>query len=128
LDRIKEKIAEAVVPACQGLGQQVTTSLEQAAMERTEVEEAEGTIPALPATEDNQRKEILLNLDEQCAIEYIINQQRVTESQLRDVCHISNPVRVMNHLIEKMEQCNFPWISTEESQNGELIYMWSAPE
>ena len=128
LDRIKEKIAEAVVPACQGLGQQVTTSLEQAAMERTEVEEAEGTIPALPATEDNQRKEILLNLDEQCTIEYIINQQRVTESQLRDVCHISNPVRVMNHLIEKMEQCNFPWISVEESEDGELIYLWQAPE
>ena len=128
LDRIKEKIAEAVVPACEGLGQPATTSLEQAAMERTEVEEVEGTIPALPATEDNQRKEILLNLDEQCAIEYIINQQIATESQLRDVCHISNPVRVMNHLIEKMEQCDFPWISVEESEDGELIYLWQAPE
>ena len=128
LDRIKEKIAEAVVPACEGLGQPATTSLEQAAMERTEVEEVEGTVPALPATEDNQRKEILLNLDEQCAIEYIINQQIVTELQLRDVCHISNPVRVMNHLIEKMEQCDFPWISVEESEDGGLIYLWQAPE
>ena len=82
----------------------------------------------LPVAANDQRKEILLNLDEQSAIEYIINQEVVTESQLRDACHISNPIRVMNCLIEKMEQCNFPWISTEESQDGELIYLWSAPE
>ena len=124
LDRIKDRIAEAVVPACQGLGQQVVMDSEEAA----EVDEVEGVDSALPVAANDQRKEILLNLDEQSAIEYIINQQIVTESQLRDVCHISNPIRVMNHLIEKMEQCNFPWISTEESQNGELIYMWSAPE
>lgn len=97
-------------------------------MECTEVAEVEETASDLPVTENDQRKEILLNLDEQCAIEYMINQQVVTESQLRDVCHISEPIRVMNCLIEKMEQCNFPWISTEESQRGELIYMWSAPE
>ena len=128
LDRIKNRIAEAVVPACQSLGQRVVTDSEQAAKETPEVEEIEEGDSGLPVAANDQRKEILLNLDEQCAIEYIINQQVVTESQLRDVCHISNPIRVMNHLIEKMEQCNFPWISTEESQNGELIYMWSAPE
>ena len=128
LDRIKNRIAEAVVPACQSLGQQVVTDLEEAAEEIPEVEEAGEVDSGLPVAADDQRKEILLNLDEQSAIEYIINQQVVTESQLRDVCYISNPIRVMNRLIEKMEQCNFPWISTEESQNGELIYMWSAPE
>jgi hypothetical protein len=128
LDRIKDRIAEAVVPACQGLSQQVAISSEQVPMESMETTEIEETASDLPVVEDNQRKEILLNLDEQCAIEYMINEQVVTESQLRDVCHISNPVRVMNHVIEKMERCNFPWISTEESQNGELIYMWSAPE
>ncbi len=128
LDRIKDRIAEVVFPACQGLSQQVAISSEQVPMESTETAEIEETASDLPVAEDNQRKEILLNLDEQCAIEYMINEQVVTESQLRDVCHISNPVRVMNHVIEKMEQCNFPWISTEESQNGELIYMWSAPE
>lgn len=128
LDRIKDRIAEAVVPACQSLGQQVAISSEQVPMECTEVAEVEETASDLPVTENDQRKEILLNLDEQCAIEYMINQQVVTESQLRDVCHISEPIRVMNCLIEKMEQCNFPWISTEESQRGELIYMWSAPE
>ena len=128
LDRIKDRIAEAVVPACQSLGQQVVTESEEAVEETAEVDEVGGVDSDLPVAADNQRKEILLNLDEQSAIEYIINQQVVTESQLRDVCHISNPIRVMNHLIEKMEQCNFPWISTEESQNGELIYMWSAPE
>ena len=128
LDRIKERIVETVVPACQSLGQEAVTSLEQAAMERTEVEEVEETTSALPAAANNQHKEILLNLDEQCAIEYIINRQIVTESQLRDGCHIFNPVRVMNHLIEKMDQCNFPWISVEESEDGELIYTWEAPE
>ena len=128
LDRIKDRIAEAVVPACQSLGQQVATGLEQAAVDLTEVEEIEEAASNLPATENNQRKEILLNLDEQSAIEYMINQQMVTESQLRDVCRISNPIPVMNRLIEKMEECNFPWISTEESQNGEHIYMWNAPE
>ena len=128
LDRIKNRIAEAVVPACQSLGQRVVTDSEQAARETPEVEEIEKVDSGLPIAANDQRKEILLNLDEQCAIEYIINQRVVTESQLRDVCRISNPIRVMNHLIEKMEQCNFPWISTEESQNGELIYMWSAPE
>ncbi len=111
-----------MVPACQNLGQRVVTDSEQT------VEEIEEVDSSLPVAANDQRKEILLNLDEQSAIEYIINQRVVTESQLRNVCHISNPVRVMNHLIEKMEQCNFPWISTEESQNGELIYMWSAPE
>ena len=128
LDRIKDRIAEAVVPACQSLGQQVTISSEQVPRECTEIVEVEDTASNVPVIEDNQRKEILLNLDEQCAIEYMINQQVVTESQLRDVCDISNPVRLMNRLIEKMEQCDFPWISTEEGQNGELIYMWSAPE
>ena len=128
LDRIKDRIAEAVVPACQSLGQQVVMDSEEAAEEATEVNEVEGVDSDLPVAANDQRKEILLNLDEQSAIEYMINQQIVTESQLRDVCHISNPIRVMNHLIEKMEQCNFPWISTEEGQNGELIYMWSAPE
>ena len=128
LDRIKDRIAEAVVPACQSLEPRVVTDSEQAAKETPEVEEIEEVDSGLPAAANDQRKEILLNLDEQCAIEYIINQQVVTESQLRDACHISNPIRVMNCLIEKMEQCNFPWISTEESQNGELIYMWSAPE
>ena len=128
LDRIKDRIAEAVVPACQRLGQQVVTEPVQAAAEPPEVEEIGEVDSGLPVATDDQRKEILLNLDEQSAIEYIINQQVVTESQLRDTCHISNPIRVMNCLIEKMEQCNFPWISTEESQNGELIYMWSAPE
>ena len=128
LDRIKDRIAEAVVPACQSLGQQVVTGSEQATEETPEAEEVGEVDSGLPVAANDQRKEILLNLDEQCAIEYIINQQVVTESQLRDVCHISNPIRVMNRLIEKMEQCNFPWISTEESQNGELIYMWSAPE
>ena len=128
LDRIKDRIAEAVVPACQSLGQQVVTDSDQATEEISDVAGVEEVDSDLPVTADNQRKEILLNLDEQSAIEYIINQQIVTESQLRDVCHISNPIRVMNRLIEKMEQCNFPWISTEESQDGELIYMWSAPE
>ena len=128
LDRIKERIAEAVVPACQSLGQQVEMDSGQVAIETTEVEEVEEAASDLPVTENNQGKEILLNLDEQCAIEYIINQQMATESQLRDVCQISNPIRVMNHLIEKMEQCNFPWISMEENQSGELVYMWSAPE
>ena len=128
LDRIKDRIAEAVVPACRRLGQQVVTEPEQAAEETPEVEEIGEVDSDLPVAANDQRKEILLNLDEQSAIEYIINQQVVTESQLRDACHISNPIRVMNCLIEKMEQCNFPWISTEESQNGELIYMWSAPE
>lgn len=128
LDRIKDRIAEAVVPACQSLGQQVVTGSEQTPEEIAEVEEAGEVDSGLPVATNDQRKEILLNLDEQCAIEYIINQQVVTESQLRDACHISNPIRVMNCLIEKMEQCNFPWISTEESQNGEPIYMWSAPE
>ena len=128
LDRIKDRIAEAVVPACQSLGQQVVTNSEETVEETAEVERVRQIDSDLPVAADDQRKEILLNLDEQCAIEYIINQQVVTESQLRDTCHISNPIRVMNCLIEKMEQCNFPWISTEESQNGELIYMWSAPE
>jgi hypothetical protein len=128
LDRIKDRIAEAVVPACQSLGQQVVTGSEQATEETPEIEEIGEVDSGLPVAANDQRKEILLNLDEQCAIEYMINQQVVTESQLRDVCHVSNPIRVMNRLIEKMEQCNFPWISTEESQNGELIYMWSAPE
>ena len=128
LDRIKERIAEAVVPACQSLEQQVEMDSGQVAIETTEVEEVEEAASDLPVTENNQGKEILLNLDEQCAIEYIINQQMATESQLRDVCQISNPIRVMNHLIEKMEQCNFPWISMEENQSGELVYMWSAPE
>ena len=128
LDRIKDRIAEAVVPACQGLGQQVVMGSEQAAEEIPEFEEVGEVDSELPVAANDQRKEILLNLDEQCAIEYMINQQIVTESQLRDVCHISNPMRVMNRLIEKMEQCNFPWISTEESQNGERMYMWSAPE
>ena len=128
LDRIKDRIAEAVVPACQSLGQQVVTDSEEAAAETTEVDEVGEVNSDLPVAANDQRKEILLNLDEQSAIEYIINRQIVTESQLRDVCHISNPIRVMNRLIEKMEQCNFPWISTEESQDGEFIYMWSAPE
>lgn len=128
LDRIKDRVAEAVVPACQSLGQQVVTESEETVEETAEVDEVGGVDSDLPVAADNQRKEILLNSDEQSAIEYIINQQVVTESQLRDVCHLSNPIRVMNCLIEKMEQCNFPWISTEESQNGELIYMWSAPE
>ena len=128
LDRIKQRIAEAVIPACQSLGQQVGMDSEQVTMECTEVEDVEEAASDLPVTENDQRKEILLNLDEQCAIEYIINQQIATESQLRDVCQISNPIRVMNQLIEKMEQCDFPWISMEESQSGELIYMWSAPE
>ena len=128
LDRIKDRIAEAVVPACQSLGQHVVTGSEETAEETPEVDEVAEVDAGLPVVAGDQRKEILLNLDEQSAIEYIINQQVVTESQLRDACHISNPIRVMNHLIEKMEQCNFPWISTEESQNGELIYMWSAPE
>lgn len=128
LDRIKERIAEAVVPACQSLGHQVEMDSGQVAMESTTVEEIEEAASDLPTTENNQRKEILLNLDEQCAIEYIINQQMATESQLRDVCQISNPIRVMDRLIEKMERCNFPWISMEESQRGELIYTWSAPE
>ena len=120
LDRIKDRITEAVVPACQSLGQQP--------MERTETAELEETVSGLPVTGDNRYKEILLNLDEQCAIEYMINQQVTTESQLRNICHISNPVGVMNHLIKKMEQCELPWISTQESQSGELIYMWNAPE
>lgn len=128
LDRIKDRIAEAVVPACQSLAQPVVKNSEEALEETPEIEEIGEIDSGLPVAADDQRKEILLNLDEQCAIEYIINRQVVTESQLRDVCHVSNPIRVMNHLIEKMEQCNFPWISTEESQNGELIYMWSAPE
>ncbi len=134
LDRIKDRIAEAVVPACQSLEQQVATSLEQAAVDPTEVEEIgeigeiEEAASNLPATANNQQKEILLNSDEQSAIEYMINQQIVTESQLRDVCRISNPIPMMNRLIEKMEECNFPWISAEENQNGELIYMWNAPE
>ena len=128
LDRIKDRIAEAVVPACQSLAQPAVTNSEEAVEETPEIEEIGEIDSSLPVAANDQRKEILLNLDEQCAIEYIINQQVVTESQLRDACHVSNPIRVMNHLIEKMEQCNFPWISTEESQNGELIYMWSAPE
>lgn len=128
LDRIKDRIAEAVVPACQSLAQPAVTNSEEAVEETPEIEEIGEIDSGLPVAANDQRKEILLNLDEQCAIEYIINQQVVTESQLRDACHVSNPIRVMNRLIEKMEQCNFPWISTEESQNGELIYMWSAPE
>ncbi len=128
LDRIKDRITEAVVPTCQNLAQPVVTNPEEAVEETPEIEEIGEIDSGLPVAADDQRKEILLNLDEQCAIEYIINQQVVTESQLRDACHVSNPIRVMNRLIEKMEQCNFPWISTEESQNGELIYMWSAPE
>ena len=128
LDRIKDRIAEAVVPACQSLAQPAVTKSEEAVEETPEIEEIGEIDSGLPVAANDQRKEILLNLDEQCAIEYIINQQVVTESQLRDACHVSNPIRVMNRLIEKMEQCNFPWISTEESQNGELIYMWSAPE
>ncbi len=128
LDRIKDRIAEAVVPACQSLAQPAVTNSEEAVEETPEIEEIGEIDSGLPVAANDQRKEILLNLDEQCAIEYIINQQVVTESQLRNACHVSNPIRVMNRLIEKMEQCNFPWISTEESQNGELIYMWSAPE
>lgn len=127
LDRIKDRIAEAVVPACQSLGQQAATSSPDS-MACTETEALEAAVLNPPVTGNGQHKEILLNLDEQCAIEYIVNQQVVTESQLRDVCHISNPVDVMNHLIEKMEQCDFSWISTEESQGGESIYTWNAPE
>ena len=127
IDRIRDRIAETVVPACQSLEHQVAIS-SQVPMGCTEAAELEETVSALPVPGDNQHKEILLNLDEQCAIEYMVNQQVITESQLRDVCHISNPVGVMNHLIEKMEQCDFRWISREENESGELIYMWNAPE
>ena len=128
LDRIKDRIAEAVGPACQGLEQRVATGVDQVATEGAETEEVETAASNLPTTESDRRKEILLNLDERCAIEYMRDQQIATESQLRDVCHIANPTHVMNHLIEKMERCNFHWISAEENQNGEFVYTWGGPE
>ena len=130
MDLIKEWIAEAVVPSDQS---------------RTREREAAGTCPNRvvtglpvnlkngeasshpPAAEDNQRKELPLDSDERNAIQYLVNQQIATESQLGNACHISNLTSVMGRLIEKMERCNFPWISVEEDDSGELIYIWNAP-
>jgi uncharacterized membrane protein len=128
LDLIKDWIAEAVVPACQSRPrrQQVGTNPEQAAVESTSGSKEGASDPLVKA--NDQRKEIPLNSDEQRAIQYVINQQMVTESQLRDVCRISNPIRVMDRLIEKMERSNFPWISAEANENGEFIYTWNAPD
>ena len=129
LDLIKDWIAEAVMPACQSRarrGQRTGTSPEQAAVELTGDSEEGASDPLVEA--NDQRKEIPLNSDEQRAIQYVINQQMVTESQLRDVCRISNPIRLMGRVIEKMERSNFPWISAEENENGEFIYTWNAPE
>ncbi|RKU32565.1 hypothetical protein C6496_23695, partial [Candidatus Poribacteria bacterium] len=60
LDRIKDRIAEAVVPACQNLGQQVVTESEETVEETAEVDEVGGVDSDLPVAADNQRKEILL--------------------------------------------------------------------
>jgi hypothetical protein len=78
--------------------------------------------------EDNPQEETTLDQDEQAVIRYISSEQIVTESQLKDACQLADPTNAMQRLMDKMSQSNFPWISVEEEENGELIYVWTPPE
>ena len=77
---------------------------------------------------DEQKKDsIMLNQDESTAIQYIMDQKTITESQLRKQYHIGNASEVMAGLIDKMEQYNSPWIDVKRDENGKLIYHWKQP-
>ncbi len=78
---------------------------------------------------DQQKKDsIMLNRDESTAIQYIMDQKVITESQLRRQYHIGNASEVMAGLIDKMEQYNSPWIDVQRDENGKLIYHWTQPD
>ena len=78
---------------------------------------------------DEQKKDsIMLNQDESTAIQYIMDQKVITESQLRKQYHIGNASEVMAGLIDKMQQYNSPWIDVQRDENGKLIYHWKQPD
>lgn len=78
---------------------------------------------------DSQKKDsIMLNQDESTAIQYIMDQKKITESQLRKQYHIGNASEVMASLIDKMEQYNSPCIDVQTDENGKLVYHWNQPD
>lgn len=78
---------------------------------------------------DPQKKDsIMLNQDESTAIQYIMDQKKITESQLRKQYHIGNASEVMASLIDKMEQYNSPCINVQKDENGKLVYHWNQPD
>lgn len=83
-----------------------------------------------PAGERDPQKKasIMLNQDESTAIQYIMDQKIITESQLRKQYHIGNASEVMASLIDKMEQYNSPCIDVQKDENGKLVYHWNQPD
>jgi hypothetical protein len=126
---IKEWLAENLeVHRSTKLGRAATTNPGKIAVSATVNPEDRGALPNLSVEPDYQQKEIILSPNEQTAIQYMIDHRRVTELQLRNECHFSSPTKVMDRLIEKMTRSHFPWISVDEDENGELIYIWAPPE
>ena len=79
-------------------------------------------------SEPHKKDSIMLNQDESTAIQYIMDQKKITESQLRKQYHIGNASEVMASLIDKMEQYNSPCIDVQKDENGKLVYHWNQPE
>lgn len=107
-----------------------TTATQAAAVEPTVTHRESKPRHASLAEESEPQKKsgIMLNQDESIAIQCVMNQQVVTESQLRDEYSIDKPTEVMVSLIDKMDQYNSPWIDVQKDENGELVYLWTRPD
>ncbi|MCZ6679103.1 MAG: hypothetical protein O7E52_17865 [Candidatus Poribacteria bacterium] len=125
MDLIKEWLAETGTPSYRRRTQVRRTVEAERPTADTEGSRADSS---RPTEVGDRRREVTLDLDEQSAIEHIMRYRTATESQLSGACQLAHPAAVMAGLIEKMMQSNFPWISVEEGDNGELIYIWNPPD
>ena len=78
--------------------------------------------------EIDRSDELMLNREERIVIQRLIDHRVITKSQLEKKCDFHNPNDVIDGLIEKMVECNSPWISIRKARNGELVYVWNHPK
>lgn len=78
-----------------------------------------------PFKEIHRSDALMLNREERVVIQQLIDHRVITKSQLEKRCDFHNPNDVIDGLIDKMIECNSPWISIRETRSGEMVYVWN---
>lgn len=130
VDLINRKLSEGHFPSQKGRGEETTKTAEEVVAVKPTVAHngsKHSHKPHVETKSQQKKNRVMLDRDETTAVQSLMNQKVITESQLTNECNIGNPTEVMASLIDKMEQYDSPWIDVQKSENGELMYLWNRP-
>lgn len=70
---------------------------------------------------------ISLTPSETAILEYLVDYQTASTTELKNWCRIDSVEEAMAGLIAKTEMGNMPWIDVQRSEKGEIFYAWNPP-